>query len=255
MMCIMVLPLMHTGLRSPVAEIITASDASTTGGAVGYSKQLTNVGQDFTRSLRSLPALAGTSPVLVISLFGGIGGSFRTYDVLGILPMGLIHFDISKTANRVVSRRWPHAEIFTDVHLFDEALLKNILARYLGITEIHVWGGFPCIDLSSANASGQGLEGPQSSLFFELMRIIDMIKDVTKNRLKVKTVVENVASMKPAEATRISQQLQQIPYFLDPVDAVPMHRPRLCWCSEQMEGCLADVEVSTEQRWKRVWVP
>lgn len=251
--CVLVTFLMHTSLKTPVANIIWASDASMTGGAVGYSEALTTVGEDFGRSLRGLAQLGGPQPILVISLFGGIGGSFRCYDILGILLMGLIHFDLSKPCNRVVSRRWPHAEIFEDVRDFDEALLKNMLARYLGIEEIHLWGGFPCIDLSSANATGQGLDGPQSSLFYELVRIQQMVKDTVGHYLQVKTIVENVASMKPTEAEKISTTLQQEPFFLDPADAVPIHRPRLCWCSEPLEGAFPDIQVTEESRWKRVW--
>eukprot|EP00438_Fugacium_kawagutii_P012906 Skav224010 [mRNA] locus=scaffold2932:91460:93807:+ [translate_table: standard] len=220
LLAVMLFPLMHTGLKTPISNLITASDASTKEGAVGYSESLTPVGQDFAHSLRALPSLAGSIPVLVISLFGGIGGAFRAYDLLGLLPAGLIHFDISSTANRVVSRRWPQAEIFTDVKLLDEALLDDILGRYPGIAEIHIWGGFPCIDLSSANARGTGLAGPQSSLFFELIRIHKVVKKKVGNRIKTKTIVENVASMKAEEEKKISDTLQQRPYFLDPCDAV-----------------------------------
>lgn len=251
--CLLLVPLMHTGLKTPVSKVVTASDASMKGGAVGFSEALSSAGEDFARSLKALPSLSGHIPVLVISLFGGIGGSFRTYDILGLLPMGLVHFDINKAANRVVSRRWPQTEMYEDVKLFNEELLRDILSRHLGIEEIHLWGGFPCIDLSSVNATGTGLAGPHSSLFYELVRIKDMIIKEVGHYLKVKTIVENVASMKPDEASKISSKLGQVPYFLDPADAVPMHRPRLCWCSEPLEDCLAGITITHEARWKRVW--
>lgn len=70
------------------------------------------------RCLDANQYLQGDIPVLVISLFGGIGGAFRTYDILGVRPMGLVHYDTHEPANRITSRRWPHAEIFLDVSKF-----------------------------------------------------------------------------------------------------------------------------------------
>ena len=251
--CVCAVSLMHTHLGAGVSKTMTASDASSTGGAVGIARELTSEGQDYVRCLDSNQFLQGTIPVLVISLFGGIGGAFRTYDILGVKPMGLIHFDTHEPANRITSRRWPHAEIFLDVRTFDQQLLRDLLSRYLGITEIHLWAGFPCTDLSSANACGLGLMGPASSLFFEVLRIRKMILQEISSHITLKMVIENVASMKQAECQRITDHLQMEPYFLECSDAVPMHRPRLCWTTEYIENCMDDIHVETLHRWRRVY--
>ena len=251
--CVCAMGLMHTFLGAGVSGTMTASDASSTGGAVGISRELTEAGQDYVRCLDTNQYLAGEIPVLVISLFGGIGGAFRTYDVLGLKPLGMVHFDTHEPANRIVSRRWPHAEIFLNVKSFDRELMRDLLSRYLGIIEIHLWAGFPCTDLSSANALGVGLSGPASSLFFEILRIKKIILQEIGSHIVLKKVVENVASMKPAECQAVSEYLQLEPYFLDSSDAVPMHRPRLCWTSEYIEECMDDVYVEHQQRWRRVY--
>ena len=251
--CISAIGLMHTFLGAGISGTMTASDASSTGGAVGIAKELTSEGQDYVRCLGANQYLQGDIPVLVISLFGGTGGAFRTYDVLGLRPLGLVHFDTHEPANRITSRRWPHAEIFLDVKTFTRELMRDLLARYLGVIEIHFWAGFPCTDLSSANALGQGLLGPASSLFFEVLRIRKIILEEVGSHITFKMVVENVASMKAAECEEISRHLGLQPYFLDCADAVPMHRPRLCWTTEYLEGCMDDIYIEHQQRWRRVY--
>lgn len=251
--CVSAMALMHTFLGASVSGTMTASDASSTGGAVGIAKELTAEGQDYVRCLDANQYLQGDIPVLVISLFGGIGGAFRTYDILGLRPMGLVHFDTHEPANRITSRRWPHAEIFLDVRKFTRETIRDLLARYLGIVEIHFWAGFPCVDLSSANATGQGLKGPASSLFFEVLRIRRIILEEIGAHIVLKMVVENVASMKATECQEISHHLGLQPYFLDCADAVPMHRPRLCWTTEYLENCMDEKYVEHQQRWRRVY--
>eukprot|EP00438_Fugacium_kawagutii_P020224 Skav215396 [mRNA] locus=scaffold3390:137612:139801:- [translate_table: standard] len=206
------IPLMRTDIKAKVNDVITASDASST----------------------------------------GIGGAFRVYDILGLRPMGLIHYDTHKPANRVVSRRWPQAEMYTDVRSLQSEDVKNWLSRYPNIQEVHVWAGFPCIDLSSPNAMGQGLAGPASGLFFEVLRIKKLLRRLLGRHILVKEVTENVASMKAEEQRTIDDFLELKPYHLDPAGAVPMHRLRLCWCSERLEDSFPDLEFQEEDRWIRV---
>ena len=250
--CITAVPLMHTFLGAPISERTTASDASNKGGAVGVADSLTTIGEDYVKSAKANHDSFPEIPVVVVSLFGGIGGAFRVYDLLGVRPLGLLHFDIHKPANRVVSRRWPHAKIYTDVRKFDRAMAKSIIAQHLGVVEIHLWGGFPCVDLSSVRAGGRGLEGKSSSLFYEILRIRKLLIEEGGSNIAVKIVVENVASMRPEECEKISAALQLEPYYLDCSDAVPMRRPRLCWTTEYLENLMDDVHIEKAARWKIV---
>eukprot|EP00435_Cladocopium_sp_Y103_P061990 s1215_g23.t1 len=249
--CLCALPLLHTFLGARIVDGITASDASHYGGAVGQALQLSTAGEDFVRA-----SLRGDhmkqAGIMVISLFHGIGGSFRCYDILGIKPAALIAFDIHKPALRVTSRRWPHAELFGDVRSFHESLVENLLLRYPGISEVHLWGGFPCIDLSSVNSQGRGLAGPQSSLFYELLRILKMLRKKCPGHVTVKFVAENVASMAKTECEKISKELGTQPYHLNCADAVPMQRPRLCWTSEPLEDSMDGLETQSQPFWVAV---
>jgi site-specific DNA-cytosine methylase len=250
--CLLSIPLLHTHLGAKMSPIITASDASSIGGAVGVAKNLTDIGAAYTSACLVNHNLPQQVPIMVISLFGGIGGAFRVYDILGLQPVALIHFDIHKPANRVISRRWPHAEIHEDVRTFSKELFRDLLAKYLNIEEIHIWAGFPCVDLSAAKAYGLGLMGPASSLFFEILRIRKIVREEAGGHITCKLTVENVASMKREEAQAISRHLDLEPYFFDCVDSVPMHRPRLCWTTEYLENTFDDINIWPTEHWRHV---
>lgn len=226
--CACSLPMLHTHLGAEIAEVTTASDASQTGGAVGIATELSDEGKSFVQ--HSLTGVSGVrANVIVISLFNGIGGAFRCYDILGMVPLLLVAFDLHGPAMRVTSRRWPHAMLFGDVRSLNKTLVESWLAEYPEVEEIHCWAGFPCVDLSSVKAGGKGLEG-----------------------VTVKHAVENVASMKKEECERISGVMKVRPYHLNPVHAVPMQRPRLCWLSEKLEGSLEGLEFEERKFWTEV---
>ena len=249
--CICSLPMLATYLGAETVDVMTASDASQWGGAVGIARELSLEGKDFVqhaidnRRPRKIP-------VIVVSLFNGIGGAFRVYDILGLVPLGLISFDVHKPAQRVVSRRWPHAELRGDVKQVDREMVLSWLSMWPEVEEIHLWGGFPCTDLSSVKADAAGLDGRNSSLFFEIPRIRDLIKETVPRHVKVKYAVENVASMPKEECERISGILGLWPYHFEPVQAVPMHRPRLCWTSERVETALSDIQCYPGRYWTDV---
>ena len=250
-LCVCAIPMLHTNLGAGIADIITASDASQTGGAVGIAKELATEGKSFVR--HSLNGSVGVRVnVIVISLFNGIGGAFRCYDILGVIPLLLVAFDLHGPAMRITSRRWPHALLYGDVRSLNAGLVEAWLAEYPEVEEIHLWAGFPCTDLSSVNAMGKGLEGPQSSLFFEIPRIQGLLREVVPSYVKIKSAVENVASMTKEECQRISKVLKMKPYHLNPADAVPMQRPRLCWCSEKVEGAVEDLTFRYEDFWTEI---
>ena len=78
--------LLRTNLKAALSATTTASDASSTRGAVGKSTELTAEGRSFAAA-----DLAGISgglqvPELVLSLFNGIGCCFRCYDLIGVIP-------------------------------------------------------------------------------------------------------------------------------------------------------------------------
>eukprot|EP00973_Karenia_brevis_P061980 8620845-Karenia_brevis.AAC.1 len=75
---------MRCDSRVPVSGMITASDASSTGGAVARSVRLTNKGLSSLAQSCSAHSLKGQDSVILLSLFDGIGGARRSLDLAGI---------------------------------------------------------------------------------------------------------------------------------------------------------------------------
>jgi hypothetical protein len=143
--------LLHCNLGASISKHVVATDASELGGAVGFTTQLSSAGQDFVQANRKLERSPDSQviPLLVISLFNGIGGSFRAFDIIGVEPMGRIAVELDDGANRVTSRRWPNTIFVKDVKLVTRAEVRKWSLKFLKVKEIHLWGGFPCTDLSA----------------------------------------------------------------------------------------------------------
>ena len=247
--CILLAPLLYTALDAKVSNWITASDASQKGGAVGIAHALTTEGTEFVKAMHESQKSVNTIPVLVVSLFNGIGGAARAYDLLGLQPEGLIFCDINPEANRIAMRRWPHAELVLDVRHITDEMIDSWALQYTTIEEVHLWAGFPCSDLSAAKAFRLNLKGEKSGLFSEVLRIRRSLRKRFCPVVQVKFALENVASMDREAAEEISRLTGVVPYFVDCADCVPIHRPRLCWTSETWEGIFTDIYFEEKRCW------
>eukprot|EP00435_Cladocopium_sp_Y103_P062211 s313_g23.t2 len=231
--------LLQTDLSMIYDNEVTCSDASEYGGAVAKADQLTWSGRSYVD--RGIHQELGpvACPVLVISFFNGIGGSFRIYDILGIKPMGLISIEINKECNRVTRVTWPQVEEYGDINLLSREDVKQWANSYARAVEIHAWAGFPCVHLSSVRAFRENLYGEGSNLFWKLLEVLGWIQDIFSTFARVKFCIENVASMDESARRQISSELEVMPVKLDPADCMPISRPRLAWCSEtlyEMDG-------------------
>ena len=246
--------LMHANLTAKLSGMTTASDASSTGGAVGKSLTLTPAGREFAAADLQGHAEGKEIPVLALSLFNGIGCAFRCYDLRGVQPMVCVAYEINKEANRVTSRRWPHVRLEKDVRSLTREVMHEWRYLYPGVREIHLWAGFPCVGLSAVRFGRLNLDDPQSGLFWEVVRILKELKQVFGFNFPVKYALENVASMDVEAEQEISSVLNVKPLKLDSADAVPLHRPRFCWSNvtpTPMEG----VTLEEKERWTHVHMP
>lgn len=214
-----------------MSEVVTCSDASNKGGAVGSASELSDEGCDFSVSQINLvdkgPLKAEST--MILSLFNGIGGAFRCYDIIGVEPGVLVSCEIEAAAVRVVSRRWPQAIQVGDIRDINESMVRGWLFQFPGLLAIHLWAGFPCVDLSSVKFGRKNLRGTESSLFFEIIRVLRLIRSIFGTTFEIVFFVENVASMDLSAVEEISQHLGCKPFRVQCSQAVPISRPRLCW--------------------------
>eukprot|EP00435_Cladocopium_sp_Y103_P031029 s3055_g7.t2 len=226
-------PLLQTDLRCEYEETVTCSDASQTGGAAACSSGLSWSGRTLVRALRDPQLKAISCPILLVSVFNGVGGAFRVYDVLGILPCARISIENYRDANRVSRTSWPDMEEIHDVQSVTRAEIRKWANMWPRVREVHIMAGFPCVHLSRVRAYRKNLQGEGSKLFWNLIDIISWIKEAFEPRVKVKYVIENVASMDDSARKEISAVLDIQPLKVDPADTLPYNRPRLAWCSEE----------------------
>jgi len=97
-----------------------------------------------------------------------------------------------------LSRMFPNAKRFSDI--------KSITdddVRRLGRIDL-ISGGFPCQDISSAG-KGAGLDGDRSSLWFEMLRIINVARPAW-------LLIENVPALRVRGADRVFVGLEESGY-------------------------------------------
>eukprot|EP00435_Cladocopium_sp_Y103_P072813 s379_g41.t1 len=208
-------PLLQFDLCMRFSETVTCSDASHYGGAVAVARGLSRAGQSLCARASSVQMEPCEVPLLVISAFNGIGGSFRGFDLAGVRPCGLISIEWDAAARRVTRKGWPQG--------------FNMFPR---VTRVDVVGGFPCVHLSAVRAGRLNLAGEGSNLFWTLLRLIKWVEKVFSSTARVEFVVENVLSMDADARQEISRHLGVEPLALCPSDILPYNRPRLAWVSQ-----------------------
>ncbi|XP_057524243.1 DNA (cytosine-5)-methyltransferase DRM2-like isoform X2 [Amaranthus tricolor] len=121
--------------------------------------------------------------IKVLSLFSGIGGAEVSLYRLGIPLKVVVSVEISEV-NRNIERSWWEqtnqkgilVEI-ADVQQLTNDRLEQLISSFRGFDLLI--GGSPCNNLSGSNrVSRDGLEGKESSLFFEYIRILDTVKSI-----------------------------------------------------------------------------
>ena len=86
----------------------------------------------------------------------------------------------------------------------DEAVVRKWMYEYPHVTEVHIWGRFPCVDLSAVKYMRKNLRGSQSSLLHELILAIKLVRQVFGFKTRVLCFVGNVASMDKSARQEIS---------------------------------------------------
>ena len=196
-----------------------------------WSTGLSWSGMDLGRRLAAPEASPLAVPILVISYFNGIGGAFRAYDLCGLRPPGLISIEIDKHANRVTRKAWPATIFVNDIHDVTVDMVESWASVFPGTQEVHVWGGFPCIHLSSARAFRQSLEGEGSNLSWVLRENLGWIQHIFGSFAAVRWTFENVASMDAHARDEISAGLEVWPFRLDSADVMCFSGHD--WCGHQ----------------------
>ncbi|CAK9182518.1 unnamed protein product [Ilex paraguariensis] len=117
----------------------------------------------------------------VLSLFSGIGGAEVALHRLGVPLKTVVSVEISEVNRNIVRSWWEQTNQkgtlidMTDVQELNGDRLEQLIGTFGGFDL--VIGGSPCNNLAGSNRhSRDGLEGKESSLFFDYFRILDLVK-------------------------------------------------------------------------------
>jgi site-specific DNA-cytosine methylase len=114
------------------------------------------------------------------SLFAGIGGLDLGFERAGLTCSWQVALD--EFRRRTLARHWPHVRRWDDVRTFPPDPVEEWKVDVVA-------GGFPCKQTSTSAAIHRrrlGLAGPDSGLWFEMLRIVRLVRPRF-------VVVENVA--------------------------------------------------------------
>jgi DNA (cytosine-5)-methyltransferase 3A len=147
----------------------------------------------------------------VLSLFDGISCARVALDRAGIEVNCYLSSEICKHAIKVSEKNYPDIiRVGSVVNLSVEGEIDLLI------------GGSPCTDLSIAKKDRKGLEGNQSSLFWEYVRI--------KKECNPKWfVLENVASMPKKDKDIITREMGVEPVMFNASLVSAQSRKRLFW--------------------------
>ena len=147
----------------------------------------------------------------VLSLFDGISCARVALDRAGIEVNAYMASEIDKNAIKVSEKNYPDIiRVGSVVGLEVEGQIDLLI------------GGSPCTDLSIAKKDRKGLEGNQSSLFWEYARI-------KKECNPQWFVLENVASMPKADRDIITREMGVEPVMFNASLVSAQSRKRLFW--------------------------
>lgn len=144
----------------------------------------------------------------VLSLFDGVGTAYLALERAGI-PIGNYYSsEIDKSALAVQNH---HYSGHTNFHQLGDIREIDDLDKIIDLDIDLVIFGSPCTQLSSVNkVDRSGLEGPDSKLFYEALRILKTVYVFADTGKPTYFIMENVASMTNLNRDMITAEFENI---------------------------------------------
>ncbi|CAK0811641.1 unnamed protein product, partial [Prorocentrum cordatum] len=230
LMCLALSGLCVADMRLDVDHLVTASDASEAAGAVVHSAGLTERGR-VVAGRRQRPANAACEEeTALITVFDGIGGGRRAFEILGLVPAVQLSFEVDPQAVRVARRAYPGTQHLGDVTSADPAALAGLLRARGRVARVVVIGGFPCQIYASLNVDRKGSSDSRASLVDHMVRVIRGLR-AAMPEVSVDFPGENAASMAESDVLHLCGLFERIPLEVEAGDIGWVRRPRLYWPS------------------------
>ncbi|CAK0886883.1 unnamed protein product, partial [Prorocentrum cordatum] len=230
LMCLALSGLCVADLRLEVDPLVTASDASEAAGAVVYGYALSDRGRALAERRQRPANAACEEETALVTVFDGIGGGRRAFEILGLVPAVHLSFEVDPTAVRVARRSYPSTQHLGDVTEADPVALAALMRARGRVSRVLVVGGFPCQVFAGLNVARQGLDDPRAGLVDHMVRIVDGLRTAMPEA-SIDFLGDNVASMPECDVLRLNQLFGRIPLEIEAGDVGWVRRPRLYWAS------------------------
>ena len=208
-------PFAKMDFRQESDYVVTASDASESGGGLCASTGLTNKGvrasEAWVRGEVEEPFTTGG--FLVVSLFDGVGSLRVAMDALGIPVLGYIAVEKSPSSRRVVECNFPSCVFYEDVQDITKEKVQHWAANHPTVSAVLLGGGPPC----------QGVAGLE-----DFCRVKTWVVEVFA-WCPVFFLMESVSSMTREDRSTYTNSVGVLPYEIDSKYLSPCRRPRLWW--------------------------
>ncbi len=168
--------------------------------------------------------------ITVLSLFDGCSAAYLALEKAGFKIKDYYSCEIDKNALAVQNYHYSGNTNFHQIGDVRDLVYSS--PDYFHVDLIIM--GSPCTQLSSVNTKDRsGLDGPDSKLFFDALKVIEMIA-VFHTSKKLYFLAENVASMSKVNRDIITNSLKEIipntkMLKIDSALLAPAHRRRLYW--------------------------
>ena len=167
--------------------------------------------------------------ITVLSLFDGCSAAYLALEKAGFKINNYYSSEIDKHCLAVQKHHYADNPNF---HQIGDVRFINPM-DYIDV-DLIIFGS-PCTQLSSVNPKDRsGLDGPDSSLFYNALEILKLISIFKPHYEKLFFLMENVASMPLKDKDKITEELRELMpttemYKIDSAVMAPAHRRRLYW--------------------------
>ena len=236
-------PLRVTDLRSKIHDVVTASDASETGGGVVYGGKLTSQGiqeaymveEDLDELPIEAPCLDTPQVILVFDFFAGIGGLSRALQLAKVKVDRLVVVEKDPDCRRLNAVRWPGCDVWSDIEKLAKKDIERMMRSVPGITGVVAAGGSPCQGLSKLSCDRKHLEDPRSKLFYCYSAVLGWIEEVAEEmQIWSLLALENVLG-DDEDVTEMTGVLGSKPVLACSSGLSRVRRPRLYWSNIRIE--------------------
>eukprot|EP00438_Fugacium_kawagutii_P002234 Skav227450 [mRNA] locus=scaffold2491:114911:120840:+ [translate_table: standard] len=230
------IPLAEMDFRCPFDSLVTASDASTTGGGLCVSRGLSPYGQAASLSnvRGDIPEEHDFNQILSIGLFDGIAALRIALDALGLPIAGHISVEQNEHATRVVQSFFPDVITVSDVRDITREVVLQWATKFCNVGLIILGAGPPCQGVSNLNFDKKGaLKDARSVLFKEVPRVAQLLRELFP-WAQVHELIENVASMSYEDCDHMCSAFGHQPWYTDSSGVSLCRRPRVYWVTWEL---------------------